>query len=125
MGEENRQFSIVYKSSIYKLENINSSFDRGILRVAYAGKNRNKSCIDKETFEKCINSIYNCPIVCNYNRETNSIGSHDSEIVSDGNGMRIVNLTQPVGVVPESANYWWENVEEDNGEVNEYLWVDG
>lgn len=124
MGEENRQFSIVYKSSIYKLENINSSFDRGILRVAYAGKNRNKSCIDKETFEKCINSIYNCPIVCNYNRETNSIGSHDSEIVSDGNGMRIVSLTQPVGVVPESANYWWENVEEDNGEVHEYLCVD-
>lgn len=122
MGERN--FNIVYESSVDRLVEVNSSFDRGVLRVAYTGKNRNKSFISKDTFEKCIKTIYNCPIVCNYNRETDSIGSHDVEIVSSSKGMHLVNITQPVGVVPESANYWWETIEEDNGDVHEYLCVD-
>lgn len=119
-----RRFSLVYESSVEKLTEINSSFDKGVLRVAYAGKNRNKSFISKSTFEKCIKTIYNCPIVCNYNREADSIGAHDVEIVNTGKGLRMINITQPVGVVPESASYWWETVEEDNGDVHEYLCVE-
>ena len=38
--------------------------------------------------------------------------------------MKLVNITQPVGVVPESANYWWETITEDNGETHEYLCVE-
>ena len=94
------------------------------MRVAYTGKNRNKSFISKQTFEKCIWSIYNCPVVCNYNRDTDSIGSHDVEIVNDEKGLRIINVTQPVGVVPESSNYSWDIVEKENGDVHEYLCVD-
>lgn len=120
-----RRINIVYKSGLQRFAEDDESFDRGILRVAYTGKNRNGSFISKETFEKCINTIYNKPIVCNYNRETDSIGAHDVEIVqtSDG-GLKMVNVTQPVGVVPESANYWWENVVEENGDVHEYLCCD-
>jgi len=119
-----KSLNIVYESAVEKLTEINSSFDKGILRVAYTGKNRNKSFISKSTFEKCIDTIYNCPIVCNYNRETDSIGAHDVEIVSTNKGMKLVNITQPVGVVPESANYWWETITEDNGETHEYLCVE-
>lgn len=119
-----RKFNIVYKSTVEKLTEINSSFDKGVLRVAYTGKNRNKSFISKETFEKCIDTIYNVPIVCNYNRETDSIGAHDVDIVKTGKGIRLINITQPVGVVPESANYWWENIEEDDGSIHEYLCVE-
>ena len=119
-----RKLNIVYESSVEKLTEINSSFDKGILRVAYTGKNRNKSFISKDTFEKCINTIYNVPIVCNYNRETDSIGAHDVDVVKSSKGMRLINITQPVGVVPESANYWWENIEEDDGSVHEYLCVE-
>lgn len=122
MGE--RKFSIVYESAVEKLTEINSSFDRGVLRVAYTGKNRNKSFISKNTFEKCIDTIYNCPIVCNYNRETDSIGAHDVEIVKTSKGMKLVNITQPIGVVPESAKYWFETIEEDNGEIHEYLCIE-
>ena len=69
-------------------------------------------------------SIYNCPIVCRYDRDTDTIGSHDMELVeTDDGGLRIVNVTQPVGVVPESANYWWEEIEDDSG-LHEYLCVD-
>lgn len=49
---------------------------------------------------------------------------HDMELVgTDDGGMRIVNITQPVGVVPESAKYWWEEIEDDSG-LHEYLCVD-
>lgn len=115
--------SIVFASEIRNLVESNSSFDSGVLRVAYTGKNRNNSFISKETFERCMPSIYNCPIVCNYDRESDTIGAHDMELVSDDNGMRIVNITQPIGIIPESAKYWWENIEDDSGS-HEYLCVD-
>lgn len=119
-----RTMRIVFSSGISNLVEKNSSFDSGVLRVAYTGKNRNNSFISKETYERCIQSIYNCPIVCNYDRETDTIGSHDIELVStDDGGMKIVNVTQPVGVVPESAKYWWEEIEDNSG-VHEYLCVD-
>lgn len=118
------KLNLVYESSVSRLTEINSSFDKGVLRVAYTGKNRNKSYISKETFENCIETIYNCPVVCNYDRETNSIGAHDVEIVSSDKGMRLVNITQPVGVIPESAAWWWETMSDDSGEEHEYLCVD-
>lgn len=123
MSEE-RKLSIVYSSSLDQLTEINSSFDRGVLRVAYTGKNRNNSFISKDTFEKCIPTIFNCPIVCNYDRENEEIGSHDIDIITDTDGeTRIVNITQPLGVVPESANYWWEEIQDESG-IHEYLCID-
>lgn len=121
---DDKKMNIVFKSSLERLTELNSSFDSGVLRVAYVGKNRNKSYISKETFEKYLKTIYNCPIVCNYNRELNSIGAHDMEIVSTDDGMKLVNLTTPVGVVPESARTWFEFVTEDDGSVHEYLYTD-
>lgn len=118
-----RNMRIVFSSGISGLAESNVSFDEGVLRVAYVGKNRNNSFISKDTFERCMPSIYNCPIVCRYDREEDTIGSHDMELVTDDDGsMHIVNVTQPVGVVPESAKYWWEEIEDDSG-VHEYLCV--
>ena len=114
---------LTYSSSVDNLQDLNSSFDRGVLRVAYAGRNRNGSSISKAAFEDAIRTIYNCPVVCNYNREEDMIGSHDVEIVMQDGRPVMVNITQPVGVVPESANYWWET-REDNGAEHEYLCVD-
>lgn len=121
MGKRN--MSIVFSSGIDRLKTCNSSFDSAVLRVCYTGRNRNNSFISKNTFERCIGSIYNCPVVCRYDRETDTIGAHDVEIVKDDDGMRLVNLTDPVGVVPESARYWWEEIEDDSG-LHEYLCVD-
>lgn len=108
-----------------KLCEVNSSFDSGVLRIAYPGKNRNGSFISKQTFEKCIESIYNCPIVTNYDRETDTLGGHDMDVVTDKDGnLKLVNLTTPVGVVPESANWYWCENEDDDGVTREYLCVD-
>jgi hypothetical protein len=119
-----KQLNITYESNLTNIVSVNPSFDLGILKVAYTGLNRNNSFISEETFEKCISTIYNCPIVCNYNRETGSIGSHDIEIVKeDNNTYKVINITQPVGVVPESSKYWWEDIV-DNGVSHRYLCVE-
>ena len=119
---DNKVLNLTYASSLTDLCEVNSSFDSGILRIAYTGANRNGSSISKETFERCIKTIYNCPIVCNYDRESDTLGGHDMEVVrhKDG-GLRLVNLTTPVGCIPESAKLFWEEVEEDDGTTHEYL----
>ena len=69
--------------------------------------------------------MYNCPVVCNYNRETDSIGGHDTEVFRDNDGsIRIVNVTTPVGTVPSQSKYWWDVVEEDDGTLHEYLFTE-
>lgn len=117
--------SLRFSSSIDALTEHNSSFDKGVLRVAYVGRNRNKSDIGKGVFERCLPSIYNCPIVCNYDRASDEIGSHDMELVKDGDGsLRLVNITDPVGVVPTGAKTWFDTVVEDDGTEHEYLFVE-
>lgn len=119
----NDHLKITYSSSFERLCEINSSFDSGILKIAYVGKNRNGSSISKEAFERSMQTIYNCPIVCNYDRELDEIGSHDVDIVMKDGRPTMINITQPVGVIPESAKYWWENFEDDSG-VHEYLCIE-
>lgn len=117
--------NMTYASSLTNLCEVNSSFDTGVLRICYTGENRNKSFLSKETITKSIPTLYNCPIVCNYDRETDTLGGHDMEIVCDGDGnLRIVNITTPVGVIPESAKVWFEDYEEDDGTVHEYLYAE-
>lgn len=114
-----------FESSLENLCEANSSFDTAKLKICYTGENRNGSFISKETIEKCMNTIYNCPIVCHYDRETDSIGGHDMEIVSDDDGtIRLVNITTPVGVVPESATPYFETAPDANGVEHEYFCTD-
>lgn len=118
----NKVLNLTFASSLTDLCEVNSSFDSGVLRIAYPGENRNSSSIDKQTFEKCLKTIYNCPIVCNYDRESDTLGGHDMEVIRDNNGsLKIVNVTTPVGCIPESAKTFWKTVEEDNGMTREYL----
>ena len=118
---ENKTMRLEYSSALLNLVDVNPSFDLGTLRIAYTGKNRNRSFIAKEAFERAIPSMYGCPVVANYIREDDEIGSHDGEFVSDDKGnIDYVNITQPVGFVPPGANWKWEVVE-DNGEIHQYL----
>lgn len=122
---ENRVLNLTYASSLTNLCEVNSSFDSGVLRIAYAGVNRNGSYISRDAFERGIKTIFNCPIVCNYDRESDTLGGHDMEVVRTHDGqMILVNQTTPVGCIPESANVFWETVEEDDGTTNEYLCAD-
>lgn len=117
--------SATYASSLTDLREVNSSFDTGVLKICYPGLNRNGSFISKETLERATSTIYNCPVVCNYSREDDSFGGHDVEIVRDADGnINLVNATQPVGVVPESARVWFDECVEDDGTKRLYLFTD-
>lgn len=114
--------NLTYSSSLTNFCELNPSFDAGKLRIAYHGKNRNGSRISKKSFEKAAPTMFNCPIVCRYDREEDKIGSHDIKVVKTGeDSYKLVNLTTPVGVVPESATWYWETVEEPDGTVHEYM----
>ena len=115
-----KNMKIEFSSALLDIAEVNSSFDIGKLRVAYTGKNRNNTFISKESFERAIPTMFNCPVVANYIREEEQIGSHDGEFVKDKDGnVKYVNITQPVGLVPESAQWNWENIN-DNGVIHQY-----
>ena len=122
MGET---LNITYTASLANLCELNPSFDSGILRICYPGENANKSFLSKEVLEQALPTIYNCPIVCNYNREIDTLGDHDMEIVRNSdNNLRLINVTTPVGVIPESARVWFEDYEEKDGSVHNYLYAE-
>lgn len=117
--------TLTYASSLTDFCEFNSSFDKGVLAVAYPGVNRNRSNITKSAFENAIKSMYNVPVVCHYIREEDKLGGHDMDVVTDSDGeLELINLTEPVGVVPESAKQWWGEVTEDDGTVREYLYTE-
>ena len=124
-----KQMSMNYDITFSEIIDVNPSFARGKMRVAYTGLNRNNSFISKDTFKKALPTIFNCPIVGNYNSDTNEFGGHDAEFKtitdSDGNVIdtKMINLTTPFGLVPESATCSWEEVN-DNGVIHEYLVTD-
>ena len=116
----NKNMKLEFSSAITNLTSKNSSFDSGTLRIAYTGKNRNGSFISKKTFESAIPTMFGVPVVANYIREIDEIGSHDGELVEKNGELEYVNITQPVGFVPPNANYWWEPIEDD-GVIHQYL----
>ena len=120
----NKTIRMTFASSLSDICSKNASFDSGVLKICYPGRNRNGSYFEKEDLIRCLPSLYNCPVVCNYDRDTDTIGGHDVELVSKDGGYRLVNKTAPVGVIPESAKYWFAECEEEDGTKHEYLFTE-
>ena len=109
-------------ASITEIEDVNSSFAKGKLKVMYTGANQNGTDFSKEVVEAALPTIRNVPIVAHYNMEENEIGSHDMDVVADKEGnLRLRNLTDPCGVVPESAEASFKNEFDASGTSHEYL----
>lgn len=114
------------KASVYDIHEVNSSFASGSLKVLYLGENRNGSSFTKAAVERALPSLKNVPIVCHWDYESGQIGGHDMELVStDDGGLRIRNLTEPCGVVPDHAKFRFSIEEDENGIEHEYLIIDG
>lgn len=114
---------VSFATTIENIEDLNPSFAVGRMRIAYTGDNRNGSSISREVIENAIPTMFNCPIVANYDRATNSFGSHDVELVLQDKKMKLVNVTQPVGVLPVGAEFAFETEADANGVEHEYLWA--
>ena len=113
-------------ASIYNIKEINSSFATGTLKVMYLGENRNGSHFSKDAVEKALPSLCNVPIVCHWDDQSEVIGGHDMELVKNEDGsFRLKNLTEPCGVVPDHASFYFTTECDDNGNEHEYLVVDG
>lgn len=110
-----------FSTTFEDIRDINPSFAAGKMRIAYVGDNRNGSSISKQVLQAAIPSMFNCPVVARYDRASNSFGSHDVELVLKDNTIKIVNVTQPVGVVPLGAEYSFETDVDANGVEHEYL----
>lgn len=110
-----------YVSRLKEVEELNSSFATGLMRICYHGKNRNGWVIPKATLEAAIPTFFNCPIVARYDRKRDKIGEHDMELVVKNGQLDLIPATQPVGVVPTNNMYFWETVEEEDGSEHEYL----
>lgn len=120
-----KKMNMQYSAHLSNITELNESFDKGLMRVAYTGNNRNRSRITKASFEQALPSLAYVPIVANYSVKNDDIGGHDSayETNKDGNLVEY-NVTTPVGLVPENFKWEWEDVTEKDGTRKNYLTVE-
>ena len=111
-------------ASISNIQDLNSSFATGRLRVMYTGENQNGSEFSQDVVEAALPSLPYVPIVAHYDIDANEIGSHDVEVVKDGDGLRLRNLTEPCGVVPSDVNARFEEEADENGVTHNYLVIE-
>ena len=116
---------VKFNATIQDIKRINPLFSRGKVYVLYTGHNRNNSYLSKESVERSLHTIYNIPIVGEFYEEKNNFGGHGGKLEITEEDIKWTMTTIPYGVVPESAEIYWENVTEKDGTVNEYLVVDG
>lgn len=113
-------------SKFFSIEKINPFFSKVKIYVMYEGFNRNGSYMNRDTINRAIHTLYNIPIVGEYLADKENFGGHGASVVKNEQGdYELVLSTRPYGVVPESAQVYWETVVEDNGLEREYLVVDG
>ena len=96
--------------------NLNPSFHQAKTRIMAIESVANKCNFSVESVEKGLPTLKNVPIVTQYNTETGNFKGHEFDI--DGSAM-----TYGIGVIPESAEQWIEEVEE-NGVTKHYLCSD-
>ena len=96
--------------------NLNPSFHQAKTRIMAIESIANRCNFSTESVMKGLPTLKNVPIVTQYNTETGNFKGHEFD--KDGSAM-----TYGIGVIPESAEQWIEEVEE-NGETKHYLCSD-
>ena len=126
MSKINKKQNFTSKIYSQDIEKINPFFSKVKIYVLYEGLNRNGSYLSRNAIEKAIPTLYNIPIVGEYLVEEQNFGGHGAKVMKNEQGeYQMVLSTRPYGVVPESANIYWETVKEEDGSQRDYLVVDG
>ncbi len=116
---------IDFTAKIKPIKALNENFTLCRCYVLALGKNRNMSNITKDAVEKAIPTLFNSPVVANLYEDENGglhVGGHDLVLEKGNDGKcKFKMLTIPYGVVPESANLAYEEVEGADGTKNTYL----
>ena len=98
---------------------INPSFHKAKARIMAIESIANRCNFSKESVVNGLPTLKNVPIVTYFN-ESGNLGDHEMSRDKDG---KPIFKTYGIGVVPESAEQWIEEVEE-NGEMKQYLCSD-
>lgn len=98
---------------------INPSFHKAKTRIMAIESIANRCNFSKESVVNGLPTLKNVPIVTYFNEEGN-LGDHEMSQDRDG---KPIFKTYGIGVIPESAEQWIEEVEE-NGETKQYLCSD-
>lgn len=121
---DHKIMSIPVEYTLSDIFDLNDDFARGVLNVAYHGDNRNGSHITKMAFEKAVPTLAYKPVVAHLVESKNDFGGHDGEIEETEDGdIKYVNITEPVGVVPERTPWRFETIEDEGG-VHNYFVID-
>lgn len=98
---------------------VNPSFHKAKTRIMAIDTIANKCNFSKESVINGLPTLKNVPIVTYFN-ESGNLGDHEMSRDKDG---KPIFKTYGIGVIPESAEQWIEEVEE-NGETKQYLCSD-
>ena len=98
---------------------VNPSFHMGSARIFAIDSVANNVKFSQESTMNALPTLKNIPIVALYKDDEQNFGDH--EIVRDVDGIRYG--TYPIGMIPESAEQWIEEVQTEEG-VKQYLCSD-
>ena len=97
------------------------------IKVLYIGENRNGTIISREVAEKMGKYLPASPIVGRYIDAVRDFGGHDKEVqVNEEDGtFSVVDLTKPYGFVDTNAKVWFQQFQDDDGVIRDYLLTEG
>ena len=115
-------FTTINSEAVFSLsqnEVVNPSIHMGSARIFAIDTVANNVKFSQESTINALPTLKNIPIVALYKDDENNFGDH--EVVSDIDGIRYG--TYPIGMIPESAEQWIEEVHTQDG-VKQYLCSD-
>lgn len=121
---KSKSLSLNFNAKIKSFTKLNDEFSLCKCYIQALGKNRNLSHFSKENVLKNIESLNYVPVVGHLIEGADGelhMGSHDSELCVDENGVYFKDLTVPFGVVPYQDKFEFEEVTESNGNTATYL----
>ena len=119
-----QQTQLMYQGNLQNIEKgrTNRSFKTATLRLMAVDVIANQTSYTKESILKALPTLRNIPIVGLLKGE--DFGGHEAQMVFDEEvGLKTVYNTVPFGLIPESANFWFDTVKVD-GKEQEFLYVD-
>ena len=128
---EEKVISIPISLEFAKSNNISDNLVKARIQVLHEGLNYNESIFTQESIENAQPTIANIPVLTfirrNESNEAEDFGGHEvKQSLKSENGKMVLHSTyleQPIGVVPETNNYHYETINEENWVVVDgYIW---
>ena len=109
------------------VEPLNPLISKCQIKVCYVGEqpNRNKSIITKEVATKMANSLPGSPIVGYFNDNKKDFEEHNRTIEISNGKFEMKDTTKPYGFVPTDAKVWFQQYQDDDAVIREYLCTEG